>query len=103
MWVFEEDYEGKPLSQVINETHENPRYLPGIKLGENVIAEPDVEKAVEQATALIFVMPHQFLRRSIKGLKGKVRSDAFFSYTTGCSLLGMFGLIQGSGCTWHAD
>ena len=76
MWVFEEDYGGKPLSQVINETHENPRYLPGINLGENVIAEPDVEKAVNQATALIFVMPHQFLRRIIKGLKGKVRSDA---------------------------
>ncbi len=28
MYVFEEDYKGKPLSQVINETHENPKYLP---------------------------------------------------------------------------
>lgn len=76
MWVFEEDYEGSPLSQVINEKHENPRYLPGINLGENVIAEPDVEKAVAGATALIFVLPHQFLRKSVEKLKGKVRDDA---------------------------
>ena len=25
MWVFDEEYEGKMLSQIINETHENPK------------------------------------------------------------------------------
>jgi len=76
MWIFEEDYEGRPLSQVINETHENPRYLPGIPLGENVIAEPNIDKAMNGATALVLVLPHQFLRGVLKQLKGKVSSDA---------------------------
>ncbi|KIM32384.1 hypothetical protein M408DRAFT_326972 [Serendipita vermifera MAFF 305830] len=76
MWIFEEDYEGKPLSQVINETHENPRYLPGIHLGDNVIAQPNMEEALKDATALIFVLPHQFLRGVLKQLKGKVNENA---------------------------
>jgi glycerol-3-phosphate dehydrogenase (NAD+) len=76
MWIFEEDYEGKPLSQVINETHENPRYLPGIQLGDNVIAEPNIDKAMKGATALVLVLPHQFLRGVLKQLKGKVNGDA---------------------------
>lgn len=76
MWVFEEDYEGQPLTKVINESHENPRYLPGISLGENVVAEPDMRKAVKDATALVFVVPHQFLRNCVKNLKGKVRDGA---------------------------
>jgi len=76
MWVFEEEYEGKPLSQVINQTRENPRYLPGIHLGENVIAEPNLDKAIRGATALVLVLPHQFLRGVLKQLKGKVSADA---------------------------
>lgn len=76
MWIFEEDYEGKLLSHVINETHENPRYLPGIQLGENVVAQPDIDQAMKDATALVFVLPHQFLRGVLKQLKGKVNETA---------------------------
>jgi hypothetical protein len=32
---------------------------PGIDLGANVIAVPDIEEAVKGATALVFVLPHQ--------------------------------------------
>ena len=28
---------------MINETHENPKYLPGYSLGANVVAYPDLE------------------------------------------------------------
>ncbi|PVG03072.1 putative glycerol-3-phosphate dehydrogenase [Serendipita vermifera] len=76
MWVFEEDYEGRPLSEVVNETHINPKYLPGIFLGENVIAQPDLVSAVKDATALVVVMPHQFLKNILKQLKGKVNENA---------------------------
>lgn len=76
MWVFEEDYEGKPLTRVINETHMNPRYLPDIPLGDNVTAEPDLGKALKDATALVFVMPHQFFRKALDGIKGKVSQNA---------------------------
>lgn len=63
MWVFEEEIsvngEKRPLSQVINEFHENMKYLPGIPLPDNVVAVPDLAKACRNATLLIFVLPHQ--------------------------------------------
>jgi len=61
MWVFEEQVEGRNLSEIINEEHENVKYLPGIKFPENVVAVPDVKKACEGANLLIFCIPHQFL------------------------------------------
>jgi hypothetical protein len=47
------------LTEIINQDHENKKYLPGVQLPENVVAVPDIGKAVEGATALVFVMPHQ--------------------------------------------
>ncbi|KAG8933864.1 glycerol-3-phosphate dehydrogenase [Tulasnella sp. 418] len=76
MWVNQEQYEGRFLTDIINERHQNPRYLPGIDLGDNVYAEPDIEKAISDATALIVVLPHQFLSGVLKRLAGKVRPDA---------------------------
>ncbi|KAI8097662.1 glycerol-3-phosphate dehydrogenase [NAD+] [Halteromyces radiatus] len=61
-WVFEEDYQGQPLTRVINTTRENPKYLAGIRLPDNIIAEPDLIKACRDATVLVFVLPHQFVR-----------------------------------------
>jgi len=63
MWVFQEQVEGKNLTDIINSEHENVKYLPGIKFTDNVIADPDLAHAVEGATLLIFVLPHQFLGR----------------------------------------
>ena len=37
MYVYEEMFEGRKLSEVINTDHENKKYLPGIKLPENVV------------------------------------------------------------------
>lgn len=38
MWVYEEMIEGKKLTEIINTTHENVKYLPGKKLPENVVS-----------------------------------------------------------------
>ena len=38
MWVFEEIVDGRKLSEIINEKHENVKYLPGVKLPENVVS-----------------------------------------------------------------
>lgn len=38
MWVFEELIDGKKLTEIINTTHENVKYLPGKKLPENVVS-----------------------------------------------------------------
>lgn len=65
MWVYEEQvpFRGttRNLSEIINETHENTKYLPNIKLPETIVAVPDLAEACRDATLLIFVLPHQFL------------------------------------------
>lgn len=38
MYVFEEMIEGKKLTEIINESHENVKYLPGHKLPPNVVS-----------------------------------------------------------------
>lgn len=70
MWVFEEKVGDDKLSEIINTKHENVKYLPGINLGSNLRAEPDLSEAVSGASMLIFVTPHQF----IKGLCPTIKS-----------------------------
>ncbi|XLU61995.1 hypothetical protein S245_021204, partial [Arachis hypogaea] len=83
MWVFEEKLpSGEKLTDVINRTNENVKYLPGIKLGKNVVADPDVESAVKGANMLVFVSPHQFMEGICKKLVGKIGKD-----TEGISLV----------------
>lgn len=37
MWVFEENINGRKLTDIINKDHENVKYLPGCKLPDNVV------------------------------------------------------------------
>uniref|UniRef100_A0A2K6MQY3 Glycerol-3-phosphate dehydrogenase [NAD(+)] n=1 Tax=Rhinopithecus bieti TaxID=61621 RepID=A0A2K6MQY3_RHIBE len=75
MWVFEEDIGGKKLTEIINTQHENVKYLPGHKLPPNVAA-PDVVQAAADADILIFVVPHQFIRKICDQLKGHLKANA---------------------------
>lgn len=52
---------GSRLTELINTTHENPKYLPGIKLPANIIAEPQLLRSIQDATLLVFVFPHNFV------------------------------------------
>ncbi|KAM3506671.1 hypothetical protein MY11210_007462 [Beauveria gryllotalpidicola] len=78
MWVFEEDVvipsESKPqkLTAVINQYHENVKYLPGITLPDNLIANPSLLDAVKDSTILIFNLPHQFIHNVCDQLKGQI-------------------------------
>ncbi len=76
MWVYEEDVDGRKLTDVINETHENTKYFPGINLGPNVRAVPSLEEAVKDADMLVFCVPHQFMKTICKQLLGKVKPGA---------------------------
>jgi len=75
MWVYEEmvecpvDGSQKKLTEVINTHHENVKYLPGIKLPENIVAVPDLAEACKDATLLIFVLPHQFLPKLLPAIR----------------------------------
>jgi glycerol-3-phosphate dehydrogenase (NAD+) len=78
MWVFEEEVSlpdsghSTKLSEVINTRHENVKYLPGIKLPENVKAIPDLKEACKDGTLLVFVLPHQFLPKLLPVIRENV-------------------------------
>jgi glycerol-3-phosphate dehydrogenase (NAD+) len=86
MWVFEEEvtipkdskhYTGasaKPekLTSLINKYHENFKYLPGIALPSNIVANPSVDEAVEGASILIFNLPHQFIGKISQQMRGHI-------------------------------
>ncbi|KAI8901208.1 NAD-dependent glycerol-3-phosphate dehydrogenase C-terminus-domain-containing protein [Globomyces pollinis-pini] len=76
MWVFEEIYQGKRLTEIINTTHENVKYLPNIPLPKNIVAVPELLKAVEGATLLIFVVPHQFVKGCCEQLYDRLEPNA---------------------------
>merc|ERR1719326_2518172 len=46
MYVHEEMIDGKPLTEIINSTNENVKYLKGAKFTPNVVASPDIADAV---------------------------------------------------------
>ncbi|KAJ5445527.1 hypothetical protein N7491_001609 [Penicillium cf. griseofulvum] len=86
MWVFEEDVEvpktsknynaslagPQKLTEVINNVHENVKYLPGIQLPVNLHANPSLEDAVKDSTLLVFNLPHQFIIKTCEQIKGKI-------------------------------
>lgn len=70
MYVYEEtitleDGTTRNLTDIINDQHENVKYLPGIQLPTNIIAVPDLETACKDATLLVFVTPHQFMTKML--------------------------------------
>lgn len=73
MWVYQEQVDGRNLTDIINEDHENVRYLPGVKLPRNLRALPDIVEVAKDADLLIFNLPHQHLNRILDQLKGHVR------------------------------
>ncbi|XP_037945667.1 glycerol-3-phosphate dehydrogenase [NAD(+)], cytoplasmic-like isoform X2 [Teleopsis dalmanni] len=77
MYVYEEVVNGRKLTEIINDTHENVKYLPGHKLPENVVAVPDLVEAAKNSDILIFVVPHQFIPSFCKTLLGKIKPNAF--------------------------
>jgi glycerol-3-phosphate dehydrogenase (NAD+) len=85
MWVHEEEVEipksskhfgevsgPQKLTDLINKFHENVKYLPGIDLPKNVIANPSVETAVEGASILVFNLPHQFIGKTSQQMRGHI-------------------------------
>jgi glycerol-3-phosphate dehydrogenase (NAD+) len=87
MWVYEEVVTIPPssrhhdpsnpeqkhkLTELINTLHENVKYLPGIALPSNVIANPSLQDAVRDSSILVFNLPHQFIANVCAQLKGHI-------------------------------
>ncbi|KAL8621714.1 hypothetical protein ACOMHN_061849 [Nucella lapillus] len=76
MWMFEEKVNGRNLTEIVNTDHENVKYLPGVKLPANVVAIPEVADACKNADILIFVLPHQFMKKTCQAMREHVKKDA---------------------------
>jgi glycerol-3-phosphate dehydrogenase (NAD+) len=76
LWVYEELFNGKKLTDIINTKHENIKYLPGCIIPYNVVALANLDVATYDADILIFVVPYQFIHDVCEKLSGKVKSTA---------------------------
>lgn len=89
MWVFEEQVKvpeesshhdpgsalcsnPQNLTALINTLHENVKYLPGVALPHNIIANPSLEDTARDCTILVFNLPHQFIARTCDTLRGNI-------------------------------
>lgn len=89
MWVFEEETtlphksnhydpsseystQKQKLTKLINHFHENVKYLPGIALPHNLIANPSLKDSVRDSSILIFNLPHQFISGLCDQMKGHI-------------------------------
>ncbi|CAI9620696.1 unnamed protein product [Staurois parvus] len=77
MWLYEEIIDGRRLSDIINQEHENVKYLPRHRLPRNVVAVPELLDAVSGADILVFVVPHQFIGSVCDRLVGHLKCGAF--------------------------
>lgn len=77
IYVYDELIRSNYLSEVMNERHENIKYLPGIKLDKNLIAVNDLLEAAKEADILIFASSYSFIKPYCNILAGKVKSDAY--------------------------
>lgn len=82
MWVFDEQVEcpttkqKRSLVEIINEEHENVKYLPGIKFPKTIVADPDSRSAARNADIFVWVVPHQFVQRTVAGMVDVVKETA---------------------------
>lgn len=62
MYVYEEIIDGHKLTEIINETHENVKYLPGHKIPENVVSSiyPVIVISVPFKCVIITHIGYQF-------------------------------------------
>ena len=81
LWVLQEKIimEGNKemnLTDVINQTHENKKYLPDFMLSKNIIASDDLQYVCEHADIICFVVPHQFAENIILRMKDYIKPSA---------------------------
>ncbi|MDP2205483.1 MAG: NAD(P)H-dependent glycerol-3-phosphate dehydrogenase [Alphaproteobacteria bacterium] len=62
------------LADTINARHENPVYLPGLKLHDDLRATSDIAAALEGADMVLAVTPVQFLREMCGKLKPHLKA-----------------------------
>eukprot|EP00928_Gymnodinium_smaydae_P032965 TRINITY_DN23744_c0_g3_i1.p1 TRINITY_DN23744_c0_g3~~TRINITY_DN23744_c0_g3_i1.p1 ORF type:complete len:736 (-),score=104.83 TRINITY_DN23744_c0_g3_i1:107-2314(-) len=76
MYVHDEIFEGRHLSDAINSDHENTRYLPGYKIPPNVVASTDAVEVARNADILVICVPRRHLPSLLSSIKPVVKPGA---------------------------
>ncbi|QYY43839.1 NAD(P)H-dependent glycerol-3-phosphate dehydrogenase [Aneurinibacillus thermoaerophilus] len=72
----------KELAQEMNDMRENRRYLPGIRLSENIVADASIERAVQDKTLILLVVPSHAMRETVRSLAPYLRKNAILVHAT---------------------
>ncbi len=71
LWVYEED-----VYRAIKERHENPVFMPNVKIADNIIPTMSLEEAVTGADVLFIVVPSHVVRTVTRQFKPFVSEKA---------------------------
>ncbi len=64
LWEYKKSY-----SKILNKKRENPDYLPGIKIPDEISITHDIEESVSNQNMIVLAVPSQFLRSVIREIK----------------------------------
>lgn len=72
----------KEQADEINEKNENEQYLKGVQLPENIVAYHDLQAALEQAEAVVIVVPTKAIREVCSKLKEALKQPVTLIHAT---------------------
>ncbi|WP_186577813.1 NAD(P)H-dependent glycerol-3-phosphate dehydrogenase [Aquibacillus kalidii] len=58
LWTHNEEH-----AQLLNKTHANDKYLPGVNIPEQIVAYNDLDKAVKDVSTVVIVVPTKAIRQ----------------------------------------
>lgn len=76
LFVYQELFEGRKLTDVINHDHVNPMYLPNVTLPSNILAVSCPREAAKDADIIIFILRQQFLGNICEQMQGAIKRNA---------------------------
>ena len=56
----------------INQFHENPKYLPGIKIPADIATQPDMASAVSEKDVIVLAVASNYIRDTAKQMNGRI-------------------------------
>ena len=83
------------VATAINERHENPAYLPGVKLNETLVATTNLDEAVTDADIVFVSVPSKFVRQVVSSFAPNLKpTQALVSTTKGIEPEGFLLMSQ---------
>ncbi|MGH3660428.1 MAG: NAD(P)H-dependent glycerol-3-phosphate dehydrogenase [Micromonosporaceae bacterium] len=64
------------VAAAVTDRHENPDYLPGVRLPDRISATDDAATALDGADLVVLAVPSQTLRENLTGMRGAIASGA---------------------------